>query len=43
MWGARLLRGDDYYEEIRALPERAYLEAGDLRGGSGFRGDEAGE
>jgi hypothetical protein len=36
----RLLRDDEYYEETRALLERAYLEAGDPRGGSGFGGDE---
>jgi hypothetical protein len=34
-------RDDDYYEKTRALLERAYLEAGDPRGGSGFGGDEA--
>ena len=32
---------DAYYEQTRALLERAYLEAGDPRGGSGFGGDEA--
>jgi hypothetical protein len=32
---------DAYYERTRALLERAYLEAGDPRGGSGFGGDEA--
>ncbi len=37
----RLLREDDYYEKTRALLERAYLEAGDPRGASGFGGDEA--
>ncbi len=36
----RLLREDDYYEETRVLLERAYLEAGDPRGESGFGGDE---
>jgi hypothetical protein len=36
-----LLREDDYCERTRALLERAYLEAGDRRGGSGFGGDEA--
>jgi hypothetical protein len=36
-----LLREDDYCERPRALLERAYLEAGDPRGGSGFRGDVA--
>ena len=39
--GAKLPRDDDYYEETRALLERAYLEAGDPRGGSGFGGDES--
>jgi hypothetical protein len=38
---AELPRDDGYYEETRALLERAYLEAGDPRGGSGFDGDEA--
>jgi hypothetical protein len=37
---AELPRDDDYYETTRALLERAYLEAGDLRGGLGFGGDE---
>jgi hypothetical protein len=32
---------NDYYGRTRALLEQAYLEAGDLRGGSGFRGDVA--
>jgi hypothetical protein len=36
-----LLREDDYCERTRAWLERAYLEAGDPRGGSGFGGDEA--
>ena len=39
--GAELPHDDDYYEKTRALLERAYLEAGDPRGGSGFGGDEA--
>ena len=30
-----------FYRETRDLLERAYLEADDPRGGSGFRGDEA--
>ena len=37
----KLSRGDDYYEQTRALLTRAYLEASDPRGESGFRGDEA--
>jgi hypothetical protein len=36
-----LVDGDSYFEEARVLLERAYLEAGDPRGGSGFRGDES--
>jgi len=34
-----LPRSEDYCEQTRALLERAYLEARDPRGGSGFRGD----
>lgn len=39
--GAKLPRGNDsgYYEETRALLERAYLATDDPRQGSGFRGD----
>jgi SAM-dependent methyltransferase len=40
VWGADLPRDYEYYEETRALLERAYLEAGDPRGGSGYGGDE---
>jgi len=39
--GAEQPRDDDYFEQTRALLERAYLEAGDPQGGSGFGGDEA--
>jgi hypothetical protein len=40
--GKKLPRDDDsdYYDETRALLERAYLTAEDPRGSSGYRGDE---
>jgi SAM-dependent methyltransferase len=39
--GAEVPRDDDYYEMTRALLERAYLDADDPRGESGFGGDGA--